>query len=113
MKRVLLIGPMFANAGHGAECGIFDALCELGCDVTCWDPRQDKGCSWAPGFDEAAQYEVDPEVDARRGGGEEFDLILCPGPGLPDKVLESKLFLTTKGPRVLWNSEPIRLAQYR
>jgi hypothetical protein len=42
---------------------------------------------------------------------EEFDFVLCPGPGAAGRMVP--VLQRIKGPKVLWNSEPIRLEQYR
>ncbi len=108
--RILLIGPLFANKGHGAECGIFDGLKSLGHDVCVWDYRDEKymdkeGCviEYNKG-----NVQAGPDYEASAP----YDVILCPGPGLPDPVLNSVLFESLEGTKVLWNSEPLRLPPY-
>ena len=101
--KILLIGPYFANANHGAEVGIYDALISLGHDVIVYDHRKDL----------VMQGDASCPAGLIRVHQGEFDLILCPGPGLPAKVLESPFWENVKGHKVLWNSEPIRLSAYR
>lgn len=115
IKRILLIGPLIANAGHGAEEGIFDALCELGHDVYCYDPRVNQIVRRDP-YGLTSQ----DDVTSRYGSFEKFseeisgwDLILCVGPGLPPKLYESGILDLVEGKKVLWNSEPIRLEHYQ
>ncbi|MCK5617419.1 glycosyltransferase [Candidatus Pacearchaeota archaeon] len=105
-KRILLIGPLIANAGHGAESGIYDALVDLGHKVFCYDPRADQVVSRHAGafFKSFASF-------VRKMPS--WDLILCPGPGIPHKLHESGLLNSLEGKKVLWNSEPIRLEHYR
>ena len=107
--NVLLIGPLFANAGHGAECGIFDALVNLGLNVSCFDPRTNDIVTHADGQERMFRHGWHEFTRAHT----DWDLILCPGPGLPPKLYESGLLDMVNGTKVLWNSEPIRLANYR
>lgn len=100
--RILLIGPLWANAGHGAECGIFDGLKSLGHEVCAWDCRDKK---YMDRFGNVVGFTGEAESKS-------FDVILIPGPGLPDPILQSTAFKTLKGPKVLWNSEPLRLPSY-
>lgn len=102
--RILLIGPLLANAGHGAEVGIYDALNSLDHEVEAWDYR-------------AKQFiAVNGKPHHFEGMAEstvvEYGMILAPGPGLPNPILESVFFKSIKGPKVLWNSEPLRLQDY-
>lgn len=99
----LLIGPYWGNGAWGSEPGIYDGLRKLGHDVSVWDPR----VKWYMFADEK-----EVECEGKMEVGRPFDLILCPGPGLPDPVLESQLFKSLEGPKVLWNSEPLRLENY-
>lgn len=106
--RVLLIGPLVANAGHGAEVGIYDALVELGHDVICFDPRVNRFI---------AEYDDVTPVFGTFGELAnqipDWDVVLCSGPGLPPKLHELGALDLVNGLKVMWNSEPIRLANYR
>lgn len=99
--KILLVGPYFANAGHGAECGIADAIIELGHSLAILDPRvgllSDEG--------QRTAWIGEERIAA--------DLVLCPGPGIAEKVYLSKTWDYLKCIKVLWNSEPIRLQNYR
>jgi hypothetical protein len=102
--KILLVGPIFANAGHSAEEGVYDALRALEHEVDVWDHRA-QSYQWSDGSKHKCQGMVP--------AGKPFDVVLCLGPGLPKSVLESILFKSLNGIKVLWNSEPIRLPAYR
>jgi hypothetical protein len=103
VSYILLLGPYFGNFKHGAEVGIESALVELGHKVVVWDPRINKLKS---------SDVVNPFNGSYKLGGT-YDFVLCPGAGLPKKVLESVFFKSLSCPKILWNSEPIRLQAYR
>ena len=112
--KILLVGPLWANAGHGAECGVYDALVELGHDVSVWDYR--KRIYRIAGADRQDLHNIDPNNpgDLIFGDTLECEVTLVPGAGLQPEILESRLWRNTNGTlRVLWNSEPIRLGNYR
>lgn len=101
--KILLIGPIWANQKHGAEVGIYDALHELGHDAVSYDPRSriyDDPMIRQP-------VRIDPEAFRPP---EEFGAVLCPGPGAAARMIP--VLQRIKGPKVLWNSEPIRLPEY-
>jgi len=101
--RILLIGPLISNAGHGAECGIYDAFNKLGHETEAWDYREQKFINL-----EGERFSCEGKVES----GVEYDIVLAPGPGVPDSVLNSVYFKSLVGPKVLWNSEPLRLPSY-
>lgn len=102
--NILLVGPYFANGKHGAEPGIYDALIELGHNVSIWDYRKNS-------IKIFNGIRINGIVDSILD--DQYDIILCPGAGLPDSILESKIWKKLDGLKVLWNSEPIRLPNYR
>ena len=108
--NILLIGPYFANAGHGAEIGIYDALIELGHAVDIWDFRVHK-------FKIHEHEEVLTEIDQNSPSdlviSRNYDFVLSPGAGLTDAILQSKIFKSLDCLKVIWNSEPIRLNNYK
>jgi spore maturation protein CgeB len=107
--KVLLVGPYYSNAKHGAEVGIFDALKACGHEVGIWDYRT-KTFTFTNGTIlgsiEADLPADQPDLDMN------YDVVVVPGAGLVDSVLHSKLWKSIKGTKVLWNSEPVRLENY-
>lgn len=102
--KILLIGPIFANRLHGAEVGIYSALQELGVDVVAYDPRTRL-------YDDPRIAQPTEIPVEKFSPTDEFDFVLCPGPGAADAVVP--LLQRVHGVKVLWNSEPIRLDHYR
>lgn len=112
--KVLLVGPYWGNANHGAECGIYDALVELGYQVSIWDYRTRR--YRLAGSERNDLGDVDPNNpgDLVFADTSDAEVTLVPGAGLKPDVLESRLWRNTVGSvRALWNSEPIRLGNYR
>lgn len=110
---ILLIGPYYQNFKHGAEVGIFDALKSLGHEVAVWDYRINAYLT-TEGLKIATATDLATLADLTKN--ESWDLVLCPGAGLPPVVLESPMWakiIQTGAMRILWNSEPIRLPEYR
>jgi len=104
--NILLIGPYFKNTGHGAECGIYDALKELGHFVTIFDNRINK--IRLSGRD-IQMVHIDNIINTL--SIYPFDIVLCPGPGLTEPLKSNlKRF---SGKKIFWNSEPIRLNGYK
>ncbi len=111
--KILLVGPYWANGAHGAEPGVYDALCELGHDVSVWDYRakryrigEGKVDTITDGYDSVDNSICDDIED--------IDVTLCLGAGLKPEQRLSVLWLLTKHTlRILWNSEPIRLDNYK
>jgi spore maturation protein CgeB len=109
--NILLIGPFYANATHGAECGVYDALVELGHYVSVWDYRC-KSYLTSEGLRLSTQTSNKTLLEIT--DNDLHDLVICLGPGLPDEVIQSKIWKRLKDTfRVLWNSEPLRLPQYK
>jgi hypothetical protein len=111
--NVLLVGPMWGNATHGAEPGVYDALCELGHSVSVWDYRVKRYRIGEGEIDIPVEgYDhVDNEIIEDI---EDIDITLCLGAGLQQEQRNSALWLLTSHTlRVLWNSEPIRLGNYK
>jgi len=100
--KILLIGPYFGNALHGCEVGIYDALIELGHKVQVLDYRVNKFID---------EYGNSCTIDIETFLPGNAELILCPGAGLPERVLTR--IRDSIGIRILWNSEPLRLQGYR
>jgi len=100
--RVCIIGKYFANLKHGAEQGIVDALREfIGFDnVDIMEPPRTHD-TWT----KCAQILATIK----------YDLILIIGPGLPLAALECNEFCREliNQKTISWNSEPIRLPNYR
>lgn len=100
--HILLLGPIVRNRLHGAEPCIFNALNELGHKVWAYDYRDNK-------------Y-VMPNGNILNDGltilEKQYDVILCPGAGLPSSIYEANWWNEIKGVKTLWNSEPIRLESY-
>jgi hypothetical protein len=112
--KMLLVGPLWGNANHGAECGIYDALLKLGHEVSVWDYRTRR--YRLAGAERNDLGDVDPNNPGELIFGDTADaeITLVPGAGLKPEILESRLWRNTGGSiRVLWNSEPIRLGNYR
>jgi hypothetical protein len=115
--HICVIGKYFANAKHGAEQGIVDALRELNDDledltsVDIFEPPQ-IFMGGVHGWDD---IEYDWESCAELLGNTHYDLVLVVGPGLPKKALECREFCReiVNHRTVCWNSEPIRLPNYR
>jgi len=104
--RICVIGKPFSNAGHGAECGIVDALVELGHLVWVVDYAANKMCG-------PYQGQLWTDIDLSRI--DEIDFVLAVGPGIPPgqtEMPEVISFLTNHF-SVCWNSEPIKLEQYK
>lgn len=99
--EILLLGPLVANAKHGAEVGIYDACKKLGHNVKCWDYRANVLV-----LDQTIRPFVGQEIISA-------DLVLCPGAGVTNQVLESITWKASRAFKVLWNSEPIRLENYK
>jgi len=102
--KILLLGPYFGNRLHGAEVGIYDALVELGYETWVFDPRVSK------------IMDPDKQVWESKGPSPRypFSVVVCPGPGLPVGVTDSTWFRSLENAKkVLWNSEPVRLKNYR
>jgi hypothetical protein len=109
--NILLIGPYFGNAKHGAEPGIYDALRQLGHSVTVIDHRMGKVLQ-----ENGSTITLEPETFKTFLHTHKIantDVVLCPGAGLPEEFLESNLWESIQGTKILWNSEPIRLENYR
>lgn len=102
--NVLILGPYFANANHGCEIGVYHSLIELEHKVRVYDYRQERF------MDEYGNSYIVPIGEVRVG---DVDVVLCPGAGLPEKVLAQSWWQSCRGRKVLWNSEPIRLQNYR
>lgn len=103
--HILLIGPYWNNAKHGAEVGVYNALIELGHKVSIWDYRANRY--------RIEQEDIPDEISSIIiEDVKNVDCVLCLGPGLPDHVIESEIFQESGDLRVLWNSEPIRLPDY-
>ncbi len=104
--KILLVGPLFANSTHGAEVGIYDALKELGHEIYAWDYRSNKFLYQEGGYIDHNKNKELPITD--------FDFVLCPGAGLSPDIMGCNGWKSTKNSlRILWNSEPIRLGNYR
>lgn len=103
--NILLCGPLISNANHGAECGIYDALQELGHESYAWDYRCNKLVFPNGNIEKQERQKTLPKLD--------LDVVLCPGAGLPDEILNSKAWKSIDGLKINWNSEPIRLPNYR
>lgn len=104
--NVLLLGPMFQNQDHGAEVGVFEAFMELGHNITVWDYRANK----------IGNCKSDKVLTNEGVLLQKWDLVLSLGAGLPDNVLGSDVWKFIKEqecPRVCWNSEPVKLKQYK
>lgn len=111
--KILLIGPYWGNATHGAEPGIYDALIELGHEVSIWDHRVRKYRIFG-GDSDLEGIELDTTNVDVLSDVENCTKVLCPGPGLNPDILDSKIFKNTESAlRILWNSEPIRLGNYK
>ena len=110
MKNILLLGPLWGNAKHGAEVGVYDALVELGHNVSVWDHRVGKyrmDGQDIPADKSTKHLDIFADI-------ENIDVVLCLGPGLTPELIASPIFKATKNClRILWNSEPIRLDNYR
>jgi len=107
--KVLLVGPLFANAGHGAECGVYDALKELGCEVANLDCRVNQFVDLRGNIYTDIADICDPGLCM----SEDYDIVLCLGAGVSPALYESGFLNSVKGKKILWNSEPIRLPVYR
>lgn len=109
--NVLLVGPYYGNAKHGAEVGIYNALKELDCNVSVWDYRVG---SYLTAEGVRLQTKSEDGVLFEIIKNDSCDIVLCPGAGLPDEVLNSPIWKKYKDClKILWNSEPIRLESYR
>ena len=106
--KILLVGPYWGNAGHGAEIGCFDALVELGHEVDIWDNRVKKYLL----NDNLIPYEDETNPPSAIVG-HSYDLILALGPGFKTEVRQSPIWKGLDGLKILWCSEPIRLGGYK
>ena len=112
MSNILLIGPLWGNAAHGAEPGIYDALIELGHNVSVWDHRVRR--YKIAGSNDLNTIELDTENADIFSDLEKQEIVLAPGPGQIPEILNSKMFKATQGAlRIMWNSEPVRLGNYK
>ena len=108
--HILLLGPYWNNSTHGAEVGVYDALVELKHNVSVWDHRAEK--YRMAGQDLTADKntrhpDILQDID-------DIDVVLCLGPGLTPQLIDSPIFKATSNClRILWNSEPIRLDDYK
>lgn len=108
--NIAVFGKYFSNAGHGAECGIVDALHELGHAVCAVDFHANK-----------IQYtgeevkRLDPNSDLTETPLGIADFALIVGPGLPPDIAKQENIQLYFGSHysVCWNSEPLRLYSYR
>ncbi len=100
--RVLLIGPIIANHPHSAEGGVRNAFLDLGHKIDCWDPRVRKVLLYGE-VGEAPEANFFPSS---------YDLILCMGPGVNERITSNRIWNEAIGPKALWNSEPITLKSY-
>ena len=105
--KIAMIGKYFSNAGHGAECGIIDALESLGHDVQCIDFAAKKVYMSRSGLTGIPLEHADLT-------SQYCDFVLAVGPGLPQQALEHANVIKAIESKfsVLWNSEPIRLPAY-
>lgn len=107
--NILLMGPLWGNALHGAEPGIYDALLSLGHKVSVWDYRKE---IYRVNGKDLANF--DPNQVPFEVNNDQVDVVLCPGAGLPKKIINSSLWNQfDKKHKVIWNSEPIRLEAYK
>lgn len=95
--KTTLVGPYYANAPHGAEIGIYNALKELGHEVQIIDNRKHLRTieAWAKDI-----------IDFQP------DMVLCPGCTPPYEflpIVKNKINV----PVVNWNAEEIRLKEYK
>lgn len=111
--KILLVGPYWANGAHGAEPGVYDALRELGHEVSVWDYRTKRYRIGGAEIDLPTDGENSVSIDIHKDV-EDIDTTLCLGAGLQSEQRNSALWMLTKHSlRVLWNSEPIRLGNYK
>jgi len=108
--NILLVGPYYGNAKHGAEVGIYNALKELDHNVSVWDYR-------VGAYLTAEGVKLQTKDDGFLSEiikNDACDVVLCPGAGLSDDVLSSPIWKKYKDClKILWNSEPIRLENYK
>lgn len=100
--HILLVGPYFGNKGHGAEEGIADSIQLLGHELSIYDPR-----TRTLRINEKNIEKIDFVVAGSP------DLVLVAGAGGPPKIFETNAWRRCKCPKVNWNSEPVRLDNYR
>jgi len=106
----LLLGPYYSNAKHGAEVGIYDALKELGHNVSVWDYRANSYLT-CEGLKLSTH---DQGLLSEIIKNDSCEIVLCPGAGLSDEILNSQIWNKYKDClKIIWNSEPIRLENYR
>ena len=108
--KILLIGKYFSNYSHGAEVGIVHALDSLNGEKTSivdYHAKRffDDGYYGSEFFDAALKYICKNT----------YDLILAVGPGIPPDMakLPHVKQLLENNLSICWNSEPIRLPNYR
>jgi hypothetical protein len=96
--KVLLVGPLKSNAPHGAECGIANALDKLAYPWDYFDPRLPH-----------TQQDIIDKAKANVNA----DLVLVLGCTPWNDFLETFSKYYPSIPIVNWNSEEIRLPEYR
>jgi hypothetical protein len=104
--NIAVFGKYFSNAGHGAECGIVDALRELGHKVWILDFAAKK-----LGLTDGSITELDQHAKIELY---DCDFALVVGPGLPPAIAKQENIEIFFGSHysVCYNSEPVRLKQY-
>lgn len=107
--NIAVFGKPFSNAGHGAECGIIDALEELGHAVCAVDFHAKK-----IKYTNEEVKRLDPNADLCETPLGATDFALVVGPGLPSDIAHQENVQVFFGSHysVCWNSEPIRLKNY-
>ncbi|RKY43090.1 MAG: hypothetical protein DRP85_00915 [Candidatus Makaraimicrobium thalassicum] len=105
--KILLIGSYYKNQFHGAEVGIYNALKKLEHKVDILDLQATQGK-----FGDSIVYNQNLNELAEHAG--KYDFILVVGAGInPDRLTDKVKSLLANHVTVVWNSEPIRLNNYR
>lgn len=107
MMNIAIFGKYFSNAGHGAECGVVDALRELGHKIWIFDYPASK-------IQLANKTTLDFDGSDAEIKNFNFDFVLAIGPGLPPSITKNANIRNffNRHKSIAWNSEPIRLKQY-
>lgn len=114
--RIIILGPYFGQdkkiSKHNAEVGIFNALKSNRPkdEIYLYDYRND--CVLLPNGVVLKNVSFQDDI-FKQYIDSNFDLIISVGPGIKPEILDSDWWRNIKNIKVKWNSDPIRLPNYK